>query len=288
MSDGRERRSRRAALVALALFLVVPAAAEEEPTAGELAELRGLIEEMRQAHAAEVESLTQRIDELEGEQSRRDDPAPRVRAVETEPVIYDREGPVMERLERLERHLDLEESDITRGFTFSGYFRSGYGIDQESEKLEAFQAPNADSKYRLGNEEETYVETTFIYDFPMLQLGEGKEFYVQFRPSYLVPDADFNESSFSLREAWAGARGVWDANPTAAFWAGQRFYDRFDVHMTDFYYLDMSGFGGGVEDLQVGDWGKFAIAWFGGTLDSFVRPHAKTTTCRPWKKYRIR
>lgn len=49
------------------------------------------------------------------------------------------------------------------GFHFHGYLRSGYGVNGAGDPQEAFQAPNANAKYRLGNETEAYVETTFDY-----------------------------------------------------------------------------------------------------------------------------
>jgi maltoporin len=63
------------------------------------------------------------------------------------------------------------------------------------------------------------------------------------------------------------ARRVWAAQPAAAFWAGARFYDRYDVHITDFWFRDPSGFGGGVEDVALGRRAKLAVAWIGGTQD---------------------
>jgi maltoporin len=46
-----------------------------------------------------------------------------------------------------------------------------------------------------------------------------------------------------------------------------RFYDRYDVHITDFWFRDPSGFGGGVEDMSLGRRAKLAVAWIGGTQD---------------------
>lgn len=163
--------------------------------------------------------------------------------------------------------LELEDNEITRGFTFNGYFRSGIGTDDSGNSMEAFKAPNSQSKFRLGNEAETYVETAFGYTFPELDLPDGVEFSIGLRPSYSVPNANSAKSTFSWREAYAQAKGVWAGQKEASFWAGQRFYGRFDVHMTDFYYLDMSGFGGGVENIELGDIGDLSVAWLGGSID---------------------
>jgi hypothetical protein len=49
------------------------------------------------------------------------------------------------------------------GFRFHGYLRSGFGVTGDGKPMEPFMAPNADAKYRLGNEAEAYLETTFNY-----------------------------------------------------------------------------------------------------------------------------
>jgi hypothetical protein len=46
------------------------------------------------------------------------------------------------------------------GFRFHGYLRSGFGVDSTGKGQQPFIAPLAGSKYRLGNEAETYLETT--------------------------------------------------------------------------------------------------------------------------------
>ena len=43
-------------------------------------------------------------------------------------------------------------------FEWHGYFRSGFGVNAKGGDQDAFQAPGAYSKYRLGNETETYGE----------------------------------------------------------------------------------------------------------------------------------
>jgi maltoporin len=154
------------------------------------------------------------------------------------------------------------------GFRFQGYLRSGFGVDSDGKGQQPFQAPLAGSKYRLGNEAETYLETTFLYGAN----SEGDKpayFDTRVRLAYVTPTSQTStfDTTFSLREAYAVARRVWEARPTATFWAGARFYDRQDVHINDFYYRDQSGFGGGVEDVALGERAKLAVAWIGGTQD---------------------
>ncbi len=154
------------------------------------------------------------------------------------------------------------------GFRFHGYLRSGFGVDSTGKGQQPFIAPLAGSKYRLGNEAETYLETNFAYGVT----SEGDDpayFDTRMTLAYVTPTSQSNSfaTTFSLREAYAVARGVWPAQPKAAFWAGARFYDRQDVHITDFYYRDPSGFGGGFEDVALGEHARLAVAWIGGTQD---------------------
>src|SRR4051812_35698154 len=50
------------------------------------------------------------------------------------------------------------------GFRLHGYLRSGFGVDGTGKGQQPFIAPLAGSKYRLGNEAETYLEALFAYD----------------------------------------------------------------------------------------------------------------------------
>jgi maltoporin len=154
------------------------------------------------------------------------------------------------------------------GFRFHGYLRSGFGVDATGKGQQPFIVPLAGSKYRLGNEAESYLETSFSYG----TASEGDDpayFDTRLTLAYVTPTSQSNTfaTTFSLREAYAIARGVWAARPGATFWAGARFYDRQDVHITDFYYRDQSGFGGGLEDVALGDDARFAFAWIGGSQD---------------------
>jgi maltoporin len=151
-------------------------------------------------------------------------------------------------------------------FGFYGYMRSGYGITPEGDPMVAFQAPNAEAKYRLGNEAEAYIEPLFKYSY---KDENGAAFESILRLAFVTPTSKSNQftTTTSVREAYASLRGISSKKPELAFWAGQRFYDRYDVHITDFWYRDMSGFGGGFEDLKIGKETKLAVAFLGGSID---------------------
>ncbi|MGN1393126.1 MAG: carbohydrate porin [Succinivibrionaceae bacterium] len=52
----------------------------------------------------------------------------------------------------------------------------------------------------------------------------------------------------SLRQLWAG----YDTVDGYKIWAGKRYYQRKDIHIMDFYYLNNSGYGAGIEGVDVG------------------------------------
>jgi maltoporin len=154
------------------------------------------------------------------------------------------------------------------GFRFLGYLRSGFGVAGTGDPQEAFKAPNAAAKYRLGNETEAYLETTFAYGMRP-QDDKNAFFDTKITVSYVTPTSNTNnfDTTVALREAFVTAKGVWGSQPGAVFWAGQRFYDRHDLHMSDFYYRDLSGFGGGLEGVALGKAARLSFAWLGGSLN---------------------
>ncbi len=140
---------------------------------------------------------------------------------------------------------------------FHGYARSGIGWTGSGGEQQCFQATGAQSKYRLGNECETYAE---------LKLGQevwkegDKSFYFDTNVAYSVAqDNDWEATSPAFREANVQGKNLIDALPGATIWAGKRFYQRHDVHMIDFYYWDISGPGAGLENIDLG-FGKLSLA----------------------------
>ena len=135
---------------------------------------------------------------------------------------------------------------------FHGYMRSGVGVSDNGK----MQTISKERVGRLGNEDETYSE---------IQLGQevynkgGKTFYVD---SMFTMKSDQNrdwedDATFALRQFNVQAKGLFGSNEVT--WAGKRFYQRHDIHITDFYYWDVSGAGAGIEQIKVGP-GQMAFA----------------------------
>jgi maltoporin len=158
-------------------------------------------------------------------------------------------------------------------FEFHGYFRSGYGLNSEGGQQVAFAAPGAGAKYRLGNEAETYGEFIFVNNWVNPERTSDKawiktEAMIEANTTNSASYANFNHSlgndQFRLREAFVQAGNIFESQPNAKFWAGQRYYRRQHIEINDFYPLDMSGYGAGVEDLDV-RFGKLALGFLSGT-----------------------
>jgi maltoporin len=163
-------------------------------------------------------------------------------------------------------------------FEFHGYFRSGYGLNGEGGQQVAFQAPGADAKYRLGNEAETYAELIFVNNWLNPERHSDKawmrtEFMIEANTTNSASYANFPDGTgndqFRLREAFIQAGNILDFQPDAKFWAGERYYRRQHIEIDDFYPLDMSGYGGGVEDINLRV-GKMAVAFLSGARPDIV------------------
>nr|WP_114192452.1 maltoporin [Edaphovirga cremea] len=140
---------------------------------------------------------------------------------------------------------------------FHGYARSGIGWTGSGGEQQCFQATGAQSKYRLGNECETYAE---------LKLGQelwkegDKSFYFDTNVAYSVSQQnDWEATDPAFREANVQGKNLIEWLPGSTIWAGKRFYQRHDVHMIDFYYWDISGPGAGLENIDLG-FGKLSLA----------------------------
>jgi len=198
----------------------------------------------------------------------KDDEAPIASPVASPPGS---DTPVYASLRDAERKLEEMQTKLD-AFEFHGYLRAGYGLNNRGGKQVAFQAPGAGAKYRLGNEAETYGELIFVNNWIKPTSDPGKAW---FRTELMLQGATTNASTYSsndtfhLREAFAQAGNVWPGQPEAKFWAGERYYRRQDIHINDFYSVDMSGYGAGVEDVNV-KIGRVALAFLGGANDDVV------------------
>jgi maltoporin len=163
-------------------------------------------------------------------------------------------------------------------FEFHGYFRSGYGLNSVGGQQVAFEAPGANAKYRLGNEAETYAELIFVNNWINPDHNSDKmwmktESMVEANTTNSANSAGFTNGvggdQFRFREAFVQAGNVFKSQPNAKFWAGERYYRRQHIEIIDFYPLDLSGYGAGLEDLDVRI-GKLATAFISAARPDII------------------
>ena len=161
---------------------------------------------------------------------------------------------------------------FTRNFKWHGYARlgtgfTGNGVGQTSD----FKVPDIPhGRLRLGNENDIYLETG-----PTLShmLGDGPDVMdARFKMTFRLESVTDKQTPLNLDnagwnvgivEAYFEFKNVIKSAPEVTFWGGQRFYDRYDIHPQDYFFLNTSGVGGGVNDIDLGI-GSLAIAYFGG------------------------
>ena len=179
--------------------------------------------------------------------------------------------PTYDLLREADQKIDKLQQQVGT-FEFHGYFRSGYGQNSTGGQQVAFQAPGAGAKYRLGNEAETYGEFIFVNNWLNPDHATDKawmktevmlEANTSNSASYASFPGAFRNDQFRLREAFVQAGNVLERQPDAKFWAGERYYRRYHIEINDFYPLDMSGYGAGVEDLHI-KFGKLAVSYLAG------------------------
>ena len=152
---------------------------------------------------------------------------------------------------------------------FNGYFRAGTQLNAVGGEVYCIGNGNDGHKVgRLADECDTYAEIALgqnVYD------KAGSKFSVHTLVAYGTTEGnrDLQGNSWqglggtgpwggqrlSFREAYA----KYDTDTGYSIWSGKRFYRRKDIHILDLYYLNDSGYGAGIEGIDVGN-GKLNFA----------------------------
>ncbi|AZO93171.1 carbohydrate porin [Halocella sp. SP3-1] len=157
--------------------------------------------------------------------------------------------------------LEKQMASVNQGFEYHGYARSGYMVSSNGGAA-SNQLP---SSFRLGNEIDTYVENTFAKTFSSDNGSWMKASFMLVNKNVEHSTWTTTEGSWEddglLRQAYVEGSGF-DFAPHINFWAGKKYYGRSDVHISDFYWRDYSGYGAGIDNVNCGK-GKFGMAYIG-------------------------
>ena len=134
---------------------------------------------------------------------------------------------------------------LENNFGTDGYIRVQTTLDDKKANV-CFKAPGAGTKYRLGNECETWLEIALYQD---LTLDSGVKIHNQVRPVFTAPN---NKTVDFLRfdEAYSEVFNTFDNS--VSFWIGRRFYKRYDSFISDYFFFNISGDGFGINNLDLG------------------------------------
>ena len=155
---------------------------------------------------------------------------------------------------------------------FHGYFRSGVSHSTKDGIMNGDIGGIKNFVGRLGSEaSQTYAEIALnsrVFKRNEVEMKVNSR--VAYSTAYSKADwatiGPDQETGSALREFNLEIKGIIPGNPDAILWAGKKFYRRNDIHIIDEYYWDVSGAGGGIENLQVGP-GKFSAAWVQQDID---------------------
>lgn len=148
---------------------------------------------------------------------------------------------------------------VDNAFGTIGYMRLQTSLNDDTSNV-CFKVPGAGSKYRLGNECETWIELG-LYD--RIRFDNGVTLHNQIRPVFT--GANNREIDYlRLDELYSEISGILDNS--VSFWIGRRFYERYDSHMNDYFYFNMSGDGAGFRNLDINGY-KLSYSYMVERLD---------------------
>ena len=129
---------------------------------------------------------------------------------------------------------------------FHGYFRAGAQLGTHGGEVYCLGNGNVGHKVgRLADECDTYGEGALSQE---VYNKANSKFTVNTLFAYGSTEGNQDLQGDSCREMYA----KYDTADGYSIWAGKRFYQRKDIHIMDFYYLNNSGHGTGIENIDIG------------------------------------
>src|SRR6516162_5886091 len=180
----------------------------------------------------------------------------------------------------------LDESflkSLTRNFSLAVYMRAGVSFNGSggAQGNITFIMPDnyiggGRTTSRLGNEQDFYTEIAWnqahiLGDSPDVidasWTGQIQAFSNPIKSNAI--NTGTNGFGIGINQAFVEMKNVIKCAPDITFWAGDRFYDRWNIDSEDYFWLNTSGFGIGVYNIHFGDCpGTLWLAWLGNNNDN--------------------
>ncbi|MFA6195490.1 MAG: carbohydrate porin [Sulfurimonas sp.] len=141
----------------------------------------------------------------------------------------------------------------------TGYGRVQTSFENNKENV-CFKAPGAGTKYRLGNECETWLELAVFQD---IKLDNGINIHNQVRPIFTGKNEE-NVDLLRWEEIYSEISNIFDNS--ASLWVGRRYYKRYDSFTSDYFFFNMSGTGAGINNIDL-DAVKLSYSYMFENLD---------------------
>lgn len=166
-------------------------------------------------------------------------------------------------------------------FHFHGYARAGTSATSQGGQSGCYGSATAGHYTgRIGDECDTYVEFaldkshqednqrswTINTRFSFLT-AEGAQFNDY--QSYTEPGSPTSDADVALREINVSGKGYLSILPSASIWGGKKFYKRRYIDLMDFYYLNDSGYGFGIDEVHT-QFGDISAAWITSSQQSYT------------------
>jgi maltoporin len=142
---------------------------------------------------------------------------------------------------------------------FHGYLRVGGGTFTGGDRgpQGCYGLGGNTHKYRLGNECDSDFEGGYTKE---IAESDGVRYVATLWVIAYGNKSGFRDAEFDILKGYVEAKGL-DFLHGGTAWIGKRYYNRPDIHMMDFQYINFSGTGAGLDKIQAGP-GKFSYAFF--------------------------
>ena len=182
----------------------------------------------------------------------------------------------------------LDESflkSLTRNFSLAVYMRAGVAFNGSggAQGNITFVMPDnyvggGRTTSRLGNENDFYTEIAWnqahiLGDSPDVidasWTGQLQAFSAPVKTNATNVSTGGGTPGFGIgiNQAYVEMKNVIKNAPEITFWAGDRFYDRWNIDSEDYFWLNTSGYGIGAYNIHLGP-GNLWVAWLGNNNDN--------------------